>query len=252
LGDRQAPWRPCERSWFVYPLTSPRQFWSSYTSRRLDWDFFRGYWRPLGELPVREAREGDVVMPGHIYIGPPDRHLLIDGEYRLHLSGPRENRFRPAIDPLFRSAAAHFGRSVIGVLLLGMLDDGVNGLLRIRSRGGLTIVQDPADASAPEMPEQAIRRVEVDFVLPAASIAEVLVTRTSEACVVDPQTRADPDTSDASTDALESGRLSGPSTAFTCPECGGALWEVSNDALIAFQCHGPSAERIADGRRASG
>jgi two-component system chemotaxis response regulator CheB len=116
-------------------------------------------------LPVAYAQDGESIHRGRIYIAPPNRHLLltIDG---IQLSeGARENRFRPAIDPLFRSAAKCYGSRVIGVVLTGMLDDGTQGLWFIKRFGGITIVQDPNEAEAPSMPASAIEADVVDHVL---------------------------------------------------------------------------------------
>ncbi len=127
-----------------------------------------------GPLPVRHAEDGDAIVPGQIYVAPPDHHLLVHRN-RVELTrGPRENRSRPAIDPLFRSAARAYGPQVIGVVLSGALYDGAAGLLAIKSRGGLAIVQDPADALIDSMPRSALRVVVADEVLPAAAIGPAI------------------------------------------------------------------------------
>ncbi|HEY8599580.1 MAG TPA: chemotaxis protein CheB, partial [Thermomicrobiales bacterium] len=125
-------------------------------------------------LPVRHAVDGERIVPGHVYIAPPDHHLLVDpGRLRLR-HGPRENRCRPAVDPLFRSAALAYGPRLIGVVLTGALNDGTAGLAIIKRLGGVTIVQDPADALFPGMPASAQRHVAVDYSLPLADIAAAL------------------------------------------------------------------------------
>src|SRR4051794_15988643 len=124
-----------------------------------------------GALPAVNAKNGERLRPGTIYVPPPDHHLLIEpGRVRIS-RGPRENRFRPAIDPLFRSAAQVYGPGAIGVLLTGSLDDGTAGLWAIKRLGGVAIVQDPADALFPDMPRSAIEHVEVDHVVPLADVA---------------------------------------------------------------------------------
>jgi two-component system chemotaxis response regulator CheB len=126
-------------------------------------------------LPVSEAVDGELFRAGEVYVAPPDRHLLV-GRRRLHLSpGPREKMARPAIDPLFRSVARHHGPRSVGVVMSGMLDDGSDGLVAIRDAGGITIVQDPADAAFGEMPRNAVERVGPDCVVPAAQLAECIV-----------------------------------------------------------------------------
>ena len=130
--------------------------------------------RPASSLPVLEAAEGQQYVRGHVYVAPADRHLLV-GRNHVHVRrGPRENGSRPAIDPLFRSAAASCTTRVIGVVLTGLLNDGTSGLQAIKRCGGLAVVQDPVDATADEMPRSAIGHVSVDHVLPLAGMAELL------------------------------------------------------------------------------
>jgi hypothetical protein len=129
-----------------------------------------------GPLPAVPAEDGAPIEPGRIYVAVPDRHLLVEpGRIRV-LAGPRENSVRPAIDPLFRSAAWSYRDRVAGIVLSGVLDDGTEGLHTIKRRGGLAIVQDPADAICPAMPENAMRRVDVDYRLPAPKIGPLLAT----------------------------------------------------------------------------
>jgi two-component system chemotaxis response regulator CheB len=126
-------------------------------------------------LPVLEPAEGDVLKPGAVYIAPRDQHLRFeDGRARLS-RGPREHLTRPAIDPLFRSAAAEFGARVVGVLLTGYGGDGVPGLIAIKAAGGVSLVQDPDDAVHPTMPRRAIAEDDVDAILPLDALAEALV-----------------------------------------------------------------------------
>lgn len=127
------------------------------------------------KLPVHFAKDFETVKPGHIYIAPPDRHLLIDKRLLRVTHGFKENLARPAIDPLFRSAAQAFGKLAIGVVLTGTMDDGTGGLLAIKMRGGTTIVQDPQDALYPEMPANALRYVSVDHLVPLSSVAPLLI-----------------------------------------------------------------------------
>jgi two-component system chemotaxis response regulator CheB len=125
-------------------------------------------------LPVERARDGAAIASGRMFVAPPDHHLLLDrGVMRLS-RGPRENWSRPAIDPLFRSAAQAFGSRVIGVVLTGRLNDGTAGLYEIRQQDGTAIVQDPGEAEYPEMPASALRHVEVDYWLPLEAIPELL------------------------------------------------------------------------------
>jgi two-component system, chemotaxis family, protein-glutamate methylesterase/glutaminase len=125
-------------------------------------------------LPVKRAEHGDPIRHGRMYIAPPDRHLLV-GPRGLELGeGPRENRTRPAIDPLFRSAAHHYRTRVVGVVLTGFLADGTAGLLAIKRAGGVAIVQDPEDAEFPNMPENALKGVPVDYCARLSEIPALL------------------------------------------------------------------------------
>jgi two-component system chemotaxis response regulator CheB len=127
-----------------------------------------------GNLPAVTVRGAMPFEHGHIYVAPPDAHLLVDDGYVRLSRGPREHRFRPAIDPLFRTAAARFGNRVIGVVLSGNLGDGTHGLMVIKEAGGTAIVQDPREALAPGMPESALQQVDADHVLSASDIGLVL------------------------------------------------------------------------------
>src|SRR3954471_5267653 len=139
-----------------------------------------------GPLPSVNATSGARLRPSTIYVAPPDRHLLLEpGRLRL-TRGPHENRFRPAIDPLFRSAAQVYGPGAIGVILTGNLDDGTAGLSAIKQLGGVAIVQNPADAAYPSMPESALKHVKVDHVVPLAEIPRLLVALTARPIEVPP------------------------------------------------------------------
>jgi two-component system chemotaxis response regulator CheB len=128
-----------------------------------------------GELPAMHVLDEASIEAGTIYVAPPDRHLLIKPGRVTATSGPRENGHRPAVDPLFRSAAESYGRSVIGVILSGNLDDGTSGLAAIKRQGGTAIVQDPEDAVHNGMPLSAVNNVPVDFVLPLTDIGRKIV-----------------------------------------------------------------------------
>src|SRR5262245_61653566 len=125
-----------------------------------------------GPLLAQHAVNGEPIRLGRIYVAPPNHHMVIeDGRVRL-TQGPRENRFRPAIDPLFRTAAYTYGPRVVGVILTGALDDGTAGLWAVKDRGGVALVQEPDEAMYPSMPLSALRHVKVDQTLPVAEIAE--------------------------------------------------------------------------------
>lgn len=205
-----------------------------------------------GPLPASHARDGEPLASGHIYVAPPDRHLLV-GPDRLHVvNGPRENLYRPAVDPLFRSAASAFGRRSVGVILSGTLDDGTAGLLGIARAGGATIVQDPHDALFPGMPLSACLAVEPDLSLPADEIGPAIgnIVSRSTGHGVEEMTKAE---QPAEGSAVQSSRplssvnepLSamrddpravGKVSQYGCPECGGVLWELDDEPLLTFRC----------------
>jgi two-component system chemotaxis response regulator CheB len=127
-----------------------------------------------GRLPASAAVDGEPLERGHIYVAPPDHHLLVGDDRLIVTRGPRENGHRPAVDPLFRSAARHYGPRVVAVVLSGTLDDGTAGLTAVKARGGTTIVQEPTDALHRGMPENAIEGDHPDYVAPAAELADLL------------------------------------------------------------------------------
>ena len=127
-----------------------------------------------GRLPVVQAADGEPIVPGRVYVAPPDHHLVVEPGRIALTSGPRENRVRPAIDVLFRSAAAAYPGRTIGVVLTGQLDDGAAGLAAIKASGGITVVQDPAEAQAPSMPRAALDATAVDHIAPVDQIGELL------------------------------------------------------------------------------
>jgi two-component system chemotaxis response regulator CheB len=193
-----------------------------------------------GPLPASHAKDGEPIERRRIYVAPPDHHLLVR-EGHVHLArGPRENGHRPAVDPLFRSAAREHASRVVGVVLSGALDDGTAGLLAIKSRGGVALVQQPDDALYPGMPLSASLHVEVDHLLPAAAIGEALARLTAEPAM-QPSGPAPNDMTlevqveGFSMEALETGNPGRPS-AFSCPDCNGVLWEIQDGGLVRFRC----------------
>lgn len=196
-------------------------------------------------LAVSHALDGELIQHNRIYVAPPDHHLLLEGGRVRLTRGPKENRFRPAIDPLFRSAALSYGNRVMGVILSGALDDGTAGLWTIKERGGLALVQDPAEAESPSMPESAIRQVAVDYILPVAQLAAQLVKLTAQ--TVPPASEADAretqktelevriaaQDNDAAMTMFSFGALS----PYTCPECHGVLTMLMEGSLARFRCH---------------
>lgn len=181
-----------------------------------------------GSLPAVPAEDGMTIEHGRIYVAPPDRHLVVEkGLVRLS-NGPRENRHRPAVDPLFRSAARAYGSRVIGIILSGTLDDGTLGLAAVKMRGGLAVVQ--SDPLFPGMPDSARERVEVDYTVPASEIGPLLRKLTSK-----PLTRRGEHIMPVP-DAGEQLQGGGKPSAFSCPDCHGVLWEIESDQPLHYRC----------------
>jgi two-component system chemotaxis response regulator CheB len=199
----------------------------------------------MGPMPVAHAHHEERLKPGRAYVAPPDHHLLVKAG-RVALSrGPRENGFRPAVDPLFRTAARAYGPRVIGVVLSGGLDDGAEGLLYIKRAGGYAIVQDPNEAYVPSMPQAAIKSVEVDHVLTIREMPEVLSRLTRKPAPTDkgafPMTGDNGeeiiDVAESGDDWLKTQAMPGPPSQLTCAECGGALWETTEGRMLRYRCH---------------
>lgn len=196
-------------------------------------------------LPAAHARDGEKIIPGRIYVAPPDWHLLVEPGHVRVTRGPKENHFRPAVDPLFRSAAFAYGPRVIGVVLSGALDDGAAGLRTVKRRGGTAVVQDPHDAEVSQMPFSAIHATEVDYVLPAAELAALLVQLSQERAAAPSEDAMNDDEQTqieiriaAGENALEAGvmQLGAPSP-FTCPECHGVLLSLKDGEQRRYRCH---------------
>lgn len=193
-----------------------------------------------GALPARHARDGEPLQAGTIYVAPPDEHLLLeDGAVRLS-RGPRENHARPAIDPLFRTAALHYRERAIGVLLSGALDDGAAGLAAIKQSGGRAIVQDPATAFDPSMPLSALASLDVDHCLAPQAIGPTLCRLVAGAM---PPAQPVPDRL-RHEQAIFEGKHGvehldaiGDPCEQTCPDCGGTLWELHEKKPLRFRCH---------------
>ena len=197
-----------------------------------------------GPLPAHSARDGERIRAGWIYVAPPDCHLVIEPGTLRVTKGPKENRFRPAIDPLFRSAAQVYGPAATGVILTGNLDDGTAGLWAIKQLGGISIVQEPDDALFPDMPRSALERVAPDHVMPLAEISSLLVALIGRPVEERTMLPHHPDHIDVEVqiakeqNALDAGlqRIGAPSS-FACPECHGVLLQLKDSDHERFRCH---------------
>ncbi len=210
-----------------------------------------------GSLPARHPTNGEQIKHGQIYVAPPDRHMLIEqGHIRL-TRGPKENRHRPAIDVLFRSAAVAYGTRVIGIILTGSLDDGTAGMLAIKRRGGMTVVQNPADAMYPSMPQSVLNHVQVDHRMPLTEIGQMLPSLVAEPALsqaaypVPQEMEEEVKIAEMDMAEINSSTHTGIPSAFTCPDCSGTLWEIRDGNLVRFRCrvgHSFSLESMLAGQ----
>jgi two-component system chemotaxis response regulator CheB len=202
----------------------------------------------VGPLPAIHPDDGAAIEHGRIYVARPDHHLTVEqGRVRV-LHGPTENGSRPAIDPLFRSAARSYGPRVVGVVLTGALDDGTAGLAAVKEAGGITVVQDPAEAFAPSMPRSAAAFVQIDHKLKVREIGALvasLARKGADTGFETPNPAAEPTgphvvamEPDAGQPprALDETDRPGKVSVFTCPECHGTLWEADERGLVRFRC----------------
>ncbi len=219
-----------------------------------------------GPLPASPAVDYAPIEHGHIYVAPPDRHLLLTSTAMRIVHGPTENRHRPAIDPLFRSAAVSFGQRVVGVILSGALNDGTAGLRAIKRAGGVAMVQDPATATFAGMPESALAYFAVDWCLPVPALADTIVElasgelaeRKGAVPAVDEmdeeqktEMRIETEIAGLNPAAVTEAPHFGRVSSFTCPSCHGPLWEIQDGPLLRFRCrvgHAFTAEAVVAGK----
>lgn len=203
-------------------------------------------------LPLHPARDSAPLQPGEVRMAPADHHLLIGTDRMLLSRGPRENHARPAIDALFRSAAARQQGRVVAVLLSGYLSDGVSGLDAVRRCGGLTVVQDPRDAEVPDMPQSALDHHDPDFTVPASQIAGLIAQLARqpapEDTVVPRDIEMEVDMADGAGLSIDAEEEIGALSPFACPDCGGNLRQLE-DVVARYRCHvghGYTADALAE------
>jgi two-component system chemotaxis response regulator CheB len=176
----------------------------------------------MGGPTAKQAVEGEAIVHGQAYVAPPNRHLLVAAGH-VHLSaGPKENRTRPAINPLFRSASLAYGPQVIGVILSGNLDDGTLGLWEIKRRGGIAVVQEPAGAEHAQMARSALANVDIDYRAELEKIGPLLVDLANEEIDLNQE------------GSEELSRME--HTNLTCPECHGPLHRITHGSLVELKC----------------
>ena len=206
-----------------------------------------------GPLRATHATDNEAILPGRIYVGPPDYHLLLRKGHMRLVRGPKENNHRPAIDPLFRTAARAYANRAVGIVLSGARDDGAAGLIAIKNVGGIAIVQDPSEAIFPDMPRNALKAAVPDFCLSVKDIAKTIVTLSTQFLseeqgkAMEDETKKETEIVGMSELAIEDDDKPGTPSVFGCPDCGGVLWELQDDEWLRFRCrvgHAYSAEGL--------
>lgn len=205
-----------------------------------------------GPLPCAYAGDGEHFRAGHIYIAQPDRHLLVEDSVMRVVYGPKENRHRPSIDALFRSAALAYRSRAIGIILSGLLDNGTAGLLAVKKMGGIAMVQDPEEAAFPSMPESALKWVTVDYCLPVSQIASKLdklvrQERVEFSELPPPYIQVEKDAAEGASLHGTEAEMIGQLAPLSCPDCGGSLFEIQEVDHLRFRCiigHAFSAQSL--------
>ena len=196
------------------------------------------------ELPVKLASDNEEIETGRIYIAPADYHLIVKQDTVVLGQGPAENRWRPSIDVLFRSAAAAYGARTIGIILTGLLNDGTSGMIAVKKCGGICMVQDPNEADFPDMPLSVLNMVEVDYTVPLSDMAPLLATLTDrvevEEIPIPDEVLAEAQLAEKVSTAIEAVGKLGEKSLYSCPDCGGGLWEIKDGKDgkdVHYRCH---------------
>lgn len=208
-------------------------------------DFLMRRLQPLTELHCQIATEGASIKKGHIYVASPNHHLLVKKGNIILGRGPEENRWRPSIDVLFRSAAAAYSTRTIGVILTGLLDDGTTGMLAIKRSGGTCIVQNPNEAEYPDMPLSVLNNMEVDYCISLANMGEVIsgITHTTpEEVPAPPDVLIESEIAERVVVDYDNVRQLGEKSIYACPDCGGGLWDINKAGegtgkVVRYRCH---------------
>jgi two-component system chemotaxis response regulator CheB len=186
--------------------------------------------------------QGESIESRHIYFARPDHHMMVKKDKIIIGRGPMENRYRPSIDALFRSAAASHGPKAIGVILTGMLEDGAAGMMAIKKSGGKCIVQKPDEAEFPDMPKSVLNFLKPDYAIPVKEMGAAISALTSNGQIQQGMKIPDDILKEAEIAervliGMENVEGLGPRSAYSCPDCGGSLWEISNNGFTSYRCH---------------
>ncbi len=197
-----------------------------------------------------EVEEDTVIKTHTIYFAQPNKHLIIkNGKVKLG-SGPQENRWRPSIDVLFRSGAAAYDGRTIGIILTGMLDDGASGMSAIKRCGGTCVVQDPNEAEFPDMPLSVLKEMNVDYCIPLSQMGEVILnvitTKEIQNTIIPTDILKEVQISENGIGTINELEELGKNSVFSCPDCGGVLFELNHDAITRYKCHTGHSYSVSD------
>ncbi len=213
-----------------------------HLSRKGIGDFVVHRLKQVTNMDCSLAKDGDPVKKDHIYIARPNQHMLLKANKFLLGAGPEENRFRPSIDVLFRSAAVAYSSHTIGIILSGLLDDGTSGMWAIKRSGGTCVVQDPNQAEYPDMPLSVINNMDVDHVVTLEEIgpliAQIVKRKKGRKKAVPGDVIAESKIAEQTAVGIDDvQKLNVEQSLFACPDCGGGLWEAKNDVIKRYRCH---------------
>ncbi len=213
-----------------------------HLSRKAIGDFVVHKLRQVTDMECAIVVDGHAIKKNTIYVARPNQHMLVKGDKFILGAGPEENRYRPSIDVLFRSAAAAYSSHAIGIILTGLLDDGTSGMWAIKRSGGTCIVQDPNQAEYPDMPLSVINNMEVDHVLPlnemGSAIANILRNKKGRKKSVPEDIILESKIAEQTAVGIDDVRkLDVDQSLFACPDCGGGLWEIKHDIIKRYRCH---------------
>lgn len=190
----------------------------------------------------KHPTDGETLKSSHIYVAVPNHHLIVKGNKILLGKGPAENRYRPSVDALFRSAAVSFGPRVIGVVLTGMLEDGASGMYAIKKCGGVCIVQDPDEAKYPGMPRAVLNVLKPDYAIAVSEMGKAIekaiaVVEKKKRVKIPPEIAKEAQIAERVNIGIEQVEHLGKLSNISCPDCGGSLWELVDDGFIRYRCH---------------